>query len=139
MVREQLAGNHVEIECIVRNPCKHEVLSIPAGCVLSRAAVYQSITQLLEDDPLWAANGSSATVNCVSKAEAMDQAVNDQDEWAAAIAVDIEERAVASCRWKRPARMMLAAALLIIWSFWGTAWQSGNWIAGVSVTEAKNQ
>ena len=100
--------------------------------------MYQSITQLLEDAPLWAANGSSATINCVSKAEAMNQAVEDQDEWAAAIAVDIEERAIAGCRRKRPARMLLTAILLIVWSLLGTAWQSGNWIAGVSVTEAKN-
>ena len=100
-IRKPWSGDScLKIECIMRNPCKHEVLSIPAGCVLSRAAMYQSITQLLEDDPLWAANGSSATVNCVSKTEATYQTVEDQDEWAAAIAVDIEERAIAGCRWK---------------------------------------
>ena len=100
-IRKPWSGDSwLEIECIVRNPCKHEVLFIPAGCVLSRAAVYQSITQLLEDDLLWAANDSSATTNCVNKAKAMDQAVDDQDERAAAIAVDIEQRATTSCRWK---------------------------------------
>ena len=35
--------------------------------------------------------------------------------------------------------MMLTAILLIVLSLQGTAWHSGNWIEGVSVTEAKNQ
>ena len=141
-IRRPWSGsNWLEIECLVRNPCKHEVLSIPAGCVLSRsrAAVYQSITQLLEEDPLWAAEASNAAARSVRKTEAMEHTTNDQDEWAAAIEVDIQERAAAGCRWKRPARMVFAAALLIIWSLWEIAWQSSSWVANVSVTEAKNQ